>query len=439
MSTLLAARIQMAGSLAFHIIFAVVGMAMPLLMVLAEHRYRATGNTVYRELAQRWAKGTAILFAVGAVSGTVLSFELGLLWPRFMEFAGPVIGLPFALEGFAFFLEAIFLGIYLYGWEKVSARAHLFAGWMVAICGTLSGVFVTTVNAWMNVPRGFEVIDGVAANIDPLAAMLNPASFTQCTHVVLSSFQSVAWAVMGIHAAMLLKDAGSRFHRAALSIALPVAMISALLQPLSGDLSAKMVAEHEPVKLAAMEGHWETEKGAPLLIGGLPNEETEETPYAIEIPKLLSFLAFGDPNAEVRGLKEFPKEDRPPVAITHICFQIMIIAGTIMAGLSLVMIALWWRGGRTLPQQRWLLKLLVWCAPLGFIAMEAGWMVTEIGRQPWVIHGYMRTSEAVTVFDQVPLTMVLFLGIYVALGITVVQLLRHQVFATHPKSKKGDA
>ncbi|MDJ0838789.1 MAG: cytochrome ubiquinol oxidase subunit I [Acidobacteriota bacterium] len=430
MTNLLAARLQMAGSLGFHIIFAVVGMAMPLLMVLAEMRWRKTGDPLYRELAQRWAKGTAILFAVGAVSGTVLSFELGLLWPNFMAFAGPVIGLPFALEGFAFFLEAIFLGIYLYGWEKVSARMHLFAGVMVAVTGTLSGVFVTTVNAWMNTPRGFEVVDGMPVNIEPLVAMTSPAALTQCTHVVISAWQSVSWAVVAIHAFILLRRPTHHFHRRALSIALPVAVITALIQPLAGDFSAKMVAKYEPVKLAAMEGQWETEKGAPLRIGGWPDEENEVTRYSIEIPKLLSILASFDPDYEVKGLKEFPKEDRPPVAITHIAFQIMVGAGMIMAFVGLLVITRWWRAGRKLPRDRWLLRLLVWCGPLGMIAMEAGWVVTEVGRQPWVIHGIMRTSEAVTPFEGVRFTLVLFLVIYAALAYTVVQLLRRQVFAS---------
>ena len=430
MTNLLAARLQMAGSLGFHIIFAVVGMAMPLLMLLAEIRWRKTGDPMYRELAQRWAKGTAILFAVGAVSGTVLSFELGLLWPNFMAFAGPVIGLPFALEGFAFFLEAIFLGIYLYGWEKVSARMHLFAGFMVAGCGTLSGVFVTTVNAWMNTPRGFDIVNGMPANIEPLVAMTSPAAFTQCAHVVVSAWQSVAWAVVAIHAAILLRKPTHAFHRRALAIALPVAVISALLQPIVGDFSAKMVAKYEPVKLAAMEGQWETIKGAPLRIGGWPDQEAEETRYAIEIPKLLSILASFDPNYEVKGLKEFPKEDRPPVAITHIAFQIMVGSGMIMALVSLLVLSLWWKAGRKLPRERWLLRLLVWCGPLGMIAMEAGWVVTEVGRQPWVIHGVMRTSEAVTPFEGVPYTLALFMVIYAALAYTVVQLLRRQVFAS---------
>ena len=219
MNDLLAARSQMGMSLAFHIIFAVIGMAMPVLMVLAEWRYRRSGDPLYLDLAKRWAKGTAILFAVGAVSGTVLSFELGLLWPRFMAFAGGVIGMPFSLEGFAFFLEAIFLGIYLYGWNRVSARAHLFAGVVVAISGAASGIFVTMANAWMNTPAGFSIANGRVVSVDPLAAMLNPAAFSECLHMTVAAYAATGFAVAGIHAFLLLRRRNPPFHSRAFGIA----------------------------------------------------------------------------------------------------------------------------------------------------------------------------------------------------------------------------
>ncbi|HYG61122.1 MAG TPA: cytochrome ubiquinol oxidase subunit I, partial [Thermoanaerobaculia bacterium] len=262
MEDFLAARTQMAVSLMFHILFAIAGMAMPVLMVVSEWRWLRTRDELYLELTRRWAKGTAILFAVGAVSGTVLSFELGLLWPTFMEHAGPLIGMPFSLEGFAFFTEAIFLGIYLYGWKRVPPRAHLLAGVVVAVSGGLSAVFVVTVNAWMNTPTGFKLVDGRFVDIDPVAAMLNPAAFPQALHMLLAAYAAVGFAVAGIHAAVLLRHPGDRFHRAALAIALLVGGPAALLQPLSGDILAKMVADTQPAKLAAMEGHFETQQGA---------------------------------------------------------------------------------------------------------------------------------------------------------------------------------
>ncbi len=427
MNDLMAARSQMAMSLGFHIIFACVGMAMPLLMVIAEGLWLRTQEKVYLELAKRWAKGTAIMFAVGAVSGTVLSFELGLLWPTFMEHAGPVIGMPFSLEGFAFFLEAIFLGIYLYGWDKVSPKRHLFAGVMVLLSGTASGIFVVMANAWMNTPAGFEIVDGKFTNIDPWAAMFNPGSFTQTTHMALAAFTSVGFAVAGIHAALLLRDKTSLFHQKALKIALFIAVPFSFLMPISGDMSAKHVAQTQPVKLAAMEAHWTTEKGAALRIGGWPDEEAQTTSWSIDIPYALSILAFGDPDAEVKGLKAFDEDLHPPVAITHIAFQIMVGAGTTMMGIGALVGFLAWRRKR-LPTDTWVLKLLVAATPLGFIAVEAGWTVTEVGRQPWVIQGVMRTADAVTPMPHLVVPFTLFTTLYLFLGVIVIYLMRRIVF-----------
>src|SRR5580765_4565857 len=302
MPDLLAARSQMAVSLAFHIIFSVVGIGMPVLMVIAERRWQKTGDKIYLDLAKRWSKGTAILFAVGAVSGTVLSFELGLLWPHFMEFAGPIIGMPFSLEGFAFFTEAIFLGIYLYGWDRISPRAHLWAGILVAVSGAASGIFVVIANAWMNAPTGFTLTQGVVTHVDPIAGMLNPMAFQQTLHMTLASYAATGFGVAGIHAFLLLFDPHNAFHRRALSIALLVGAPAAVLQPLSGDLSARTVARYQPAKLAAMESHFETERRAPFVIGGWPDVDARETRYAIEVPGGLSLLAFHDLNAEVKGL-----------------------------------------------------------------------------------------------------------------------------------------
>src|ERR1041385_8082029 len=277
MDDLLAARSQMAMSLAFHIIFAAIGIAMPLLMIIAEWKWLRSRDEIYLTLAKRWAKGTAILFAVGAVSGTVLSFELGLLWPGFMGYAGSIIGMPFSLEGFAFFTEAIFLGIYLYVWTRVPPRAHLFAGVMVALSGVLSGIFVVIANAWMNAPTGFRLVDGKPVDIDPIAAMLNPAAFSQTLHMTLAAYAATGFVVAGIHAFMLRRDPNNRFHKIALGIALVVGGIGALMQPLSGDHLAKSVAHSQPVKLAAFEGHFQTERGAALRIGGIPDEAAGTT------------------------------------------------------------------------------------------------------------------------------------------------------------------
>jgi cytochrome d ubiquinol oxidase subunit I len=426
MDNLLAARSQMAMSLAFHIIFAAAGIAMPFLMTIAEWRWLRSGDTVYLTLTKRWARGTAILFAVGAVSGTVLSFELGLLWPAFMGWAGSIIGMPFSLEGFAFFTEAIFLGIYLYGWERVSPRAHLASGVLVAVSGAASGIFVLIANAWMNTPTGFRLVAGLPVDIDPLAAMANPAALPQALHMVLAAYAATGFAVAGIHAVMLLRDSTNRFHQCAFVIALTVGGFAALLQPLSGDLLAQTVARYQPVKLAALEGQFETQKGAPLRIGGLPDVTTGTTRFAIEIPDGLSLLAFHDPHATVRGLRSFAREDWPPVAVVHIAFQIMVAAG-----LALIAITVWgaylsWRQ-QTFAQLRWFLIAVVLASPLGFAAIETGWVVTEVGRQPWIIYGVMRTATAVTPMPGLVVPFATFTVLYIFLAVTVVWLLQRQV------------
>ncbi len=437
MDHLLTARAQMAMSLAFHIIFAAVGMAMPLLMVIAEGLWLKTQSKVYLTLAKQWAKGTAILFAVGAVSGTVLSFELGLLWPTFMNYAGPIIGMPFSLEGLAFFLEAIFLGIYLYGWERVPRYAHWFAGVMVLVNGTLSGIFVVTANAWMNTPAGFSIVNGVVTDIDPIAAMLNPSAFSQALHMCLAAFLAVAFATAGIHAYYLRRDTSNVFHRKAFAIALSVGGVMALLQPISGDISAKRLAKHQPIKLAAMEGQWVTEHGAPLRIGGIPLEALEETRYSIEIPKALSFLAHSDFNAKIMGLKDVPKEDRPPVAIVHIAFQIMVACGIVMLVAGCLGGWLAWRRKR-LPTEHWYLRFVTLCTPLGFIAIEAGWTVTEVGRQPWVIYNVMRTADAVTPMPNLIVPFISFTVLYIFLSIIVVILLRRLFRSTLAKAMSAE-
>jgi cytochrome d ubiquinol oxidase subunit I len=426
MDDLLAARAQMALSLGFHIVFAVVGIGMPVLMVVAEWRWLRTGDRICLALAQRWAKGTAILFAVGAVSGTVLSFELGLLWPTFMRHAGAIIGMPFSLEGFAFFTEAIFLGVYLYGWDRVSPRAHLAAGVLVAASGALSGIFVVIANAWMNTPTGFELAGGELRNVDPVAAMRNPAAFQQTLHMTLAAYATTGFAVAGLHAALLLRGPVTRFHRRALAIALLVGVPAALLQPLSGDLSARVVARTQPAKLAAMEGQFRTERGAPLRIGGWPDEARRETRYALEIPRALSFLAFHDPDAEVLGLEAFPREDWPPVAIVHLAFQVMVALGTYLALVGLWVAWLAWRG-RDLARAVGCLRALVLAAPMGFVAIEAGWTVTEVGRQPWIIYGVLRTRDAVTPMPGLVVPFVLFTLLYVGLAVVVAWLLYRQV------------
>jgi len=428
MTDLLAACGQMAVSLAFHILFAVAGMAMPLLMVIAESLHLRTGDPLYKDLAKRWARGTAILFAVGAVSGTVLSFELGLLWPTFMEHAGPVIGMPFSIEGFFFFLEAIFLGIFLYGWDRVSPRLHLFSGVMVAVSGLMSGVVVVSVNAWMNSPAGFKVVEGQFVDVDVMAAIFNPAFPTQALHMAVAAYTSVAFAVMGIHAWRLLRDPSSRFHGVALKIALGVAIVSVVLQLASGDLAAKHLAEYQPSKLAAAEGHFKTTRGASLSLVGWPDEDKGELIGEIGVPYALSILGKADPNAEIEGLDKTPRADWPPVAVVYVAFKVMVGAGFAMFGVALWGAWLWWRR-RPFGDQTRFLKALILASPLGMIALEAGWVVTEVGRQPWIIRGVMRTADAVTPMPGLAVPFVAFTALYAFLGVVVIALLKAHVFA----------
>ena len=417
----------MGVSLAFHIIFAVVGIGMPALMVIAEHRWRRTGDAGYLELAKRWSRGTAILFAVGAVSGTVLSFELGLLWPEFMKQAGPIIGMPFSLEGFAFFTEAIFLGVYLYGWDRISPRAHVLAGVMVAVSGALSGIFVVIANAWMNTPRGFTLVDGKFTNVDPLAAMMTPAAFPQTLHMTLAAYAATGFAVAGIHAAMLLRDPRNAFHRRAFGIALLVGAPAALIQPLAGDIEARYVARQQPAKLAAMEGLFRDDAR------GAAERRRNSRVRASDGPDTPSRFRTGShclpstsSNAEVKGLDAFPRDQWPPVAIVHFAFDVMVGLGTFMALVSAAVLFMLWRK-REIITLRWMLVAVALCAPMGFLCIEAGWMVTEIGRQPWIIYGILRTADAVTPMPGLIVPFLTFTALYCFLGIIVVLLLYQQV------------
>ncbi len=432
MNDLFFARSQMGMSLAFHIIFAVIGMAMPLLMAVSEGCYLWTKKPIFLDLSKRWAAGTTILFAVGAVSGTVLSFELGLLWPKFMQYAGGIIGMPFSLEGFAFFTEAIFLGIYLYGWNRVSPVLHWLAGIVVAVSGVLSAVFVVLANSWMNAPAGFDVVKGQVVNIDPITAMLNPASLHETIHMVLGAYVATAFLVAGIHAFFLLRDPQNVFHRASCSIELVVACVSIPLQMVSGDFAAREVAKLEPPKLAAMEAHYQTGKGVPLVVGGIPDDATKTVNYGLQIPFGLSLLVGYNPETKVVGLDDFPRDQWPNVRLVHWSFDIMVGTGCAMLAVAAWVAWVWWRT-RRLPDNKWLLRALVCSAPLGFIAVETGWFVTELGRQPWIIYGFIRTRDAVTPMPGLVVPFTTFTTVYLLLAVIVIFLLRRQFMETHPR------
>ena len=426
MDDFIAARSQMALSLGFHIIFSCIGMVMPFFMAVSHLYWIRTGKPVYLNITKAWSKGVAIFFATGAVSGTVLSFELGLLWPGFMKHAGPIFGMPFSLEGTAFFIEAIALGFYLYGWNRFNRWFHWITGVIVGVSGLASGILVVAANAWMNSPSGFDFVNGEYLNIDPIAAMFNDAWFQQALHMCLADFVATGFAVAGVHALMILKKKNVLFHAKAFRIAAIFGTVAAVFQPLSGDISARHVAKHQPAKLAAMESHFETSASAPLIIGGIPDVENKKVDYAVEIPGFLSFLAFHDFNAEVKGLNDIPEENHPPVAITHFAFQVMVGLGILLVLISLLyFIALVKK--KSWLEKRWLLKLFVVSIPLGYIAIEAGWTVTEVGRQPWIIQGVMRTKDAVTPMPGIVYSFYIFTAVYLSLAFIVTFLLYRQI------------
>lgn len=425
MDSLLAARSLMGLSLGFHIIFAIVGMVMPVLMALAHYRWLKTHDEDYLALTRWWMKGLGIFFATGAVSGTALSFELGLLWPGFMVHAGPIFGMPFSWEGTAFFLEAIFLGLYLYGFNHLKPWTHWWTGVGVGICGMMSGIFVVAANAWMNSPSGFEWRDGQAFNIDPVAAMFNDAWFSQAQHTVITATLAVSCAVLGIHCALLLYRRQKVLNLKAIKVVLPLFLLSAILTPISGDISAKDVAKRQPLKLAAMEAHFETEKGAGLWLGGIPNKEKREVKFGIQIPYLLSLLATNNPMSEIKGLNDFPEDEWPPLLPVHLAFQVMVGIGTLLFLMALFIIWRMWRK-QEIFENRMILKIFALATPLGVIAIEAGWIVTEVGRQPWIIYGILKTRDSVSPMPGLEYILFFFAGLYLMLSITVSWLMYRQ-------------
>jgi cytochrome d ubiquinol oxidase subunit I len=426
MNDFIAARSQMALSLGFHIIYSCIGMVMPVFMAISNYKYIKTNNPLYKNITRAWSKGVAIFFATGAVSGTMLSFELGLLWPKFMVHAGPIFGMPFSLEGVAFFIEAIALGFFLYGWDKFNKWFHWFTGIVVGVSGVVSGILVVSANSWMNSPSGFEYINGQYTNIDPVKAMFNAAWFSEALHMTIAAFAATGFAVAGIHALMIYRKKNVAFHTKSFKIAIAFGAVAAILQPLSGDLSAKGAAQRQPAKLAAMEAHFHTEPYSALLIGGIPDTVAKKVNGGIEIPGLLSFLVYDNFKTPVLGLDKIPQKDQPNVPVTHYSFQIMVAIGMFLLLIGvLYFFALWKK--RAWLEKSWFLKLFIAATPLGFIAVEAGWTVTEVGRQPWIIQGVMRTSEAVTPMPGIHYSFYLFTFIYFTLSLAVVFLLGRQI------------
>jgi cytochrome d ubiquinol oxidase subunit I len=386
------ARSQMALSLGWHIVVACFGVAFPAMVVFAEWRGHR-GDADMSRLAHTWARAMGVLFAVGAVSGTILSFEMGMLWPGLMSRFGEIYGYPFTLEGFAFFLEAIFVGIYLFGWDRLSPRAHMLCAVPIVISGIAGAFFVIAANAWMNTPTGFRLVDGQVVEADPVGGMFNPSTAAETVHMLLAAVMVVGFSVASVYAIGMLRGRRDRYHRLGLLIPLTAAVIAAPIQIGVGDWIANVVAEHQPVKLAAMEGHFETRRGVELSIGGIYVDD--ELKYEIAIPRGLSLLVHHDPDAEVIGLDSVPPELRPPVNITHLSYNAMIGIGTALLALAAWFGFVWWRR-RDLPATPWFLRAVAVSGIAAVVALEAGWIATEVGRQPWIVYQVQLTRDAVS-------------------------------------------
>lgn len=418
---LLPAREQMAFTLGWHIVLACFGVAFPTMIFVVHRRGIVREDPVALTLAKRWGKVSAVLFAIGAVSGTVLSFEMGLLWPGLMGRFGDVLGLPFAFEGLSFFVEAIFLGIYLYGWGRIPPRQHLLMLVPMALAGVFGTYTVVSVNAWMNMPTGFDIVDGQVVNVDPWAVLFNRGALLQFAHMWVAAFMVVGFVVAAVYATGMLRGRRDAHHRLGFTVPFAFATVAALLQPVIGHVLGIRLGETQPSKLAAFELATTTEQPAPLRMGGILIDG--EPRFFFEIPKWGSFIARGSFDKPVRGLDTFPAADQPPVNITHLAFQSMVGIGTLLAVAVVVFWIARWRGRDPLGN-RWVLRAAVLAGPLAVVALESGWVATEVGRQPWVVFGYMRTVEAAGSNSGLWLLLAATLVLYAAMTAGAVVVLR---------------
>ncbi len=429
----LEARQMQALSLGVHIPIVCFGIAFPAMVLFVEGLYLRTGDATYKALAKRWSKVALVLFAVGVVTGTILSFEFGLLWPEFMATFGDVFGVAFGLEGISFFVEAIFIAIYVYGWDRLSKRAHFLTGIPIIVSGITGSFWVIAVNGWMNDPEGFDVVNGQVTNVRPWDALFNDHLWHEFVHMYLAGYIVAGFIVAAVYARAWLKGKRDQYHRTALVVPLAFASLAAPMQVVVGDWAGRQVAENQPTKLAAFEGVARTEEGAPFTIGGYYDEEEGEVKYGIEVPYLLSLLAHHDPTAEVEGLNEVPADERPPVNVVRFAFQAMIGIGTLMALVGTVFIATYLLK-RRLPRPKLFFYTVMAVGPLSLVALISGWITTEVGRQPWIVYGVMKTEQAVTAADGLEVGYVTLIVVYVSLAAAVVWLLRR--LASKPPSSE---
>jgi cytochrome d ubiquinol oxidase subunit I len=422
-SQLTPARSQMAFTLGFHIVLASIGVAFPAMMLIANYRGLRRGDTVALELARRWSKVAAVLFAVGAVTGTVLSFEFGLLWPEFTDRFGDVFGIAFAIEGIFFFAEAIFIAIYIYGWNRLSGWAHFWTGVPVVIAGIGGAFSVVTVNSWMNQPDGFNIApNGRVVDVAPWDAIFNGATAYEVPHMILAAYLVTGFLVASVYAVGMLRGRRDRHHRLGLLIPLTVAAIASPIQFAVGDTAARSIADDQPVKFAAMECVQHTHRNVTEYLGGRCTSDGVKG--GIGIPGLDSFLVGFSTDTKVTGLDSVPPSDRPPAnTMLHLAFDAMVGICVLLIGLGLWLAWAWWRR-RDIPKSRWFLRVTAASGVAAVVALECGWIVTEVGRQPWVVYGVMRTEDAVTGASGVWLTFAAVLLLYSALAIATVLILR---------------
>jgi cytochrome d ubiquinol oxidase subunit I len=422
-SELLAAREQMAFTLGFHIVLASLGIAFPALMLIANYIGLRRRDPVALELAQRWSKVAAVTFAVGAVTGTVLSFEFGLLWPEFTGRFGDAFGVLFVIEGIFFFLEAIFLTIYIFGWKRLSGWTHFWTGVPVAICGIGGAFSVVAVNGWMNQPQGFTLgPDGNVTDVDPLKVIFNPAVPYEVPHTILAGYLVTSFVVASVYAFGMLRGRRDRHHRLGLLIPLTVGCLLAPVQFLVGDTAAREIASDQPVKFAAMECVQETHRDVTEYIGGRCTSDGVKG--GLGIPGLDSWLVGFSTDTDVTGLDSVPPDERPPAnTLLHWCFDYMVGVGSGLILLGLWFGFVWWRR-REIPRTKWFLRIVAISGVATALALEAGWIVTEVGRQPWIVYELMRTEDAVTGANGIWVTFGLVVALYALLGVATIVTLR---------------
>jgi cytochrome d ubiquinol oxidase subunit I len=422
-SNLLAARNQMAFTLGFHIVLASIGVAFPAVMLIAEYRGRKYGDADAMLLARRWSKVVAVMFAVGAVTGTVLSFEMGLLWPEFMDRFGDAFGIAFAIEGIFFFTEAIFIAIYIYGWERLEGWKHFLTGIPIVIAGIGGALSVIAANAWMNQPQGFELnSNGKVTDVDPIEVLFNPATPYEFFHMLLAAYMVTGFLVASIYAVGMLRGRRDRYHRLGMAIPLCVAAIATPIQLFVGDTAARAIADDQPAKFAAMECVYETGPDQTEYVGGICTDD--EVKYGIGIPGLDSLLVGFSTDTVVTGLDQIPDDEEPPAkTLLHLSFDAMVGIGTALMGLALWLAWLLWRR-RAVPEGKWFLRAVAVSGVAAIVAMWSGWIVTEVGRQPWIVYGHMRTEEAVTGAQGLWWVFGFTLLLYTGLGIATVKVIR---------------